>query len=360
MSFSITPEKEASFTQALYRQCFITPSPVSPEEADLTGSTAIVTGSNGGIGLECARQLCALGLTKLILAVRDEAKGRHARDQLLAAHATLQAAEVWPLDLHSYASVRALAARAAGLDRLDYAILNAGVARLAFHAVPGTGHEENVQVNCISTALLMISLLPALAAGGGGRPRPRPRPGRLVLVSSDAAGWARFPERHADPLLPALDHHPARFAPRDRYYTSKLLGQLALRELARRVPASAAVLVAATPGLVRGTALLRDLARGGTAAGLAARAVTRVLGYAPAVGARQLVDAAVRHADAEVHGQYLCAQVVKPMAPIVYRPEGPAIARRLWRELMHELAFAGVEQILAQYGRATPDSVTPE
>ncbi|KAH0371406.1 hypothetical protein KCU65_g1864, partial [Aureobasidium melanogenum] len=61
--FDITPEKEASTRQYLYRQFFVTPPLVSPQEVDLMGKTAIITGSNVGLGLECARQLLDLKLT---------------------------------------------------------------------------------------------------------------------------------------------------------------------------------------------------------------------------------------------------------------------------------------------------------
>ncbi|WP_411721689.1 SDR family NAD(P)-dependent oxidoreductase, partial [Mycetocola sp.] len=44
---------------------------------DLTGKTVIVTGGNSGIGLEAARAFAAHG-ARVVLAVRDEQKGRDA------------------------------------------------------------------------------------------------------------------------------------------------------------------------------------------------------------------------------------------------------------------------------------------
>ena len=44
---------------------------------DLAGQTVIVTGGNSGIGLETAKALTAHG-ARVILAVRDEAKGARA------------------------------------------------------------------------------------------------------------------------------------------------------------------------------------------------------------------------------------------------------------------------------------------
>jgi len=35
------------------------------------------------------------------------------------------------------------------------------------------------------------------------------------------------------------------------------------------------------------------------------------------------------------------------MAPIIYTPEGERIAKKLWDELLDELSFAGVRDILS-------------
>lgn len=136
---------------------------ILPTQVDLRGQTAIVTGSNGGVGLECCRQLKALGLAKLIIAVRDEDKGVAAKKQLSAGQDTLLI-EIWNLNFSSYDSIRSFAERANRLERLDIVILNAGITRLYFRLNPSTGHEENVQTNYLSTALLIILLLSVLKA----------------------------------------------------------------------------------------------------------------------------------------------------------------------------------------------------
>jgi NAD(P)-dependent dehydrogenase (short-subunit alcohol dehydrogenase family) len=301
--FDISPEKEASFTQFLYRQFFTPPSIVSPEKVNIRGKTAIVTGSNGGIGLECCRQLGDLGLTKLIIAVRDESKGREAAANLSFKKESLNI-EVWKLDMSSYDSIIAFVEKTASLERIDIVILNAGITRQQFSLHPATGHEENIQINYLSMVLLAIKLLPVLKS----KIPVQQGPSRMVIVSTDAAPWSTFPEQESDPLLPAFDI-PGKFDMVNRYYTSRLLGQFFLHELTRRVPFSTAVIVITTPGLVYGTAAQRDLK--GTFKGLIAITGIRILGYSPKVGASQLTDAAVNH-DNKVHGQYLCTQKPKP------------------------------------------------
>ena len=104
--FDISPEKEASTSQYLYRQLFVTPPVLSKSKFNLTGKTAVVTGSNIGLGLECVRQLLDLGLSKLILAVRDESKGETACKELSTGRGRAAGAiEVWKLDLSSYDSI---------------------------------------------------------------------------------------------------------------------------------------------------------------------------------------------------------------------------------------------------------------
>lgn len=49
---------------------------------NLDGQICIVTSSNLGLGLECSRQLLGLGLSRLILAVREETNGHIAKEKL--------------------------------------------------------------------------------------------------------------------------------------------------------------------------------------------------------------------------------------------------------------------------------------
>lgn len=194
--FDITPEKEASKLEFLRRQFFGAPPAVSRRDADLSGKAAVITGANGGIGMECSRQLLDLGLSKLILAVRDEAKGEAARKTLLAANAleSSQTIEIWKLDHASYESVVSFAERVENLSpRLDIAILNAGVNRGSYVKNPTTGHEENLQTNYLSTILLLLLLLRVFNKAGPPASSPRSSPGRIVIVSSDTAAVRNLP-----------------------------------------------------------------------------------------------------------------------------------------------------------------------
>ncbi|KAH8781182.1 hypothetical protein F5883DRAFT_539560 [Diaporthe sp. PMI_573] len=309
--FDITPEKEASKLQFLRRQFSAGPPALLRSDVDLSGKTAIVTGGNGGIGLECSKQLLDLGLKRLIIAVRDEAKGEAARNTLTAKKALEadQTIDVWKLDLASYESVTAFAQKAAGLSpRLDIAILNAGINRGSFALNPTTSHEEDIQTNYLSTALLVLLLLDSFknSRASADATATNNTPGRIVVVSSDTSAWAKFAEKDKEPLLPAFDVKGS-WDKFDRYATTKLLGQFFVTELARRVPPSLAVVNCANPGLCYGSGLNREL-------GVAAAIFTRLIGRPVAVGARNLVHAAVKQ-DQTSHGQYVEDGKLRPPPP---------------------------------------------
>ncbi|KAB5542474.1 hypothetical protein GE09DRAFT_1135318, partial [Coniochaeta sp. 2T2.1] len=244
-TFDISPERRASSLHYYYRQLFVTPPPVTERDVDLTGKTAIITGANGGIGLEVARQVLDLG-AKVIITARSVSKGKAACQELSKGRdlPSPDAIQVWRLDLSSYDSILAFVERAKTLDHLDIAVLNAGVFKLAETFDPTTGYEEAVQINYISTILLTVLLLPIIKA----KRKSGPEPGRLCVVSSDAAAWAKFERRNSTPILPAFKEKAAKWDFAENYRTSKLLGQLFLTELAKRVDPSDVVIDWANPG----------------------------------------------------------------------------------------------------------------
>ena len=162
-----------------------------------SGKTYIVTGANSGLGFEAAKHLVSLGAAKVILAVRTLSTGESAKAEIEATTGSAGVAEVWPLDLSSYDSVKAFAARACSeLDRIDGLIENAAVA-LAQRAM-AEGHIAPVTVNVLSTFLLATLLLPKMS----GSAKAFGTVPHLVIVTSRAAfdveaDWLRIKD---DPL----------------------------------------------------------------------------------------------------------------------------------------------------------------
>ncbi|HSZ48717.1 MAG TPA: SDR family NAD(P)-dependent oxidoreductase, partial [Streptosporangiaceae bacterium] len=92
---------------------------------DLTGSTALVTGGNSGIGRASALALAQLG-AHVVLSGRDAARG----EQVVAAiRAQGGSADFVPADLGDEASARRLARRATELGggHVDILVNNAGI-----------------------------------------------------------------------------------------------------------------------------------------------------------------------------------------------------------------------------------------
>ncbi len=129
-------------------------------EHKFTGQTIIVTGSNVGLGLEAARHLVRLDAARVVLAVRTLAKGLVAKQDIEATEGRSGVVEVWELDLASSASVKAFAARARGLERVDVLVSNAGICTYGFRIEEEC--ESTITVNVISTFLLALLLIPKL------------------------------------------------------------------------------------------------------------------------------------------------------------------------------------------------------
>ena len=200
---------------------------------DLTGKTAVVTGSNGGLGQENARALAAAGAT-VVVASRESEKTDRAVGELTAAVPEGKF-EVVPLDLASLESVRQAAARiASDHPTLDILINNAGVMAVA-ESQTADGFEMQFGVNHLGhwalTALLLKPLIAAPAA-------------RVVTVTSTAHHFGRG-------LDPDNPHMQGKYKPWKAYYESKLANfqfGLGLDEKFRAADAPAASLIA-HPGL---------------------------------------------------------------------------------------------------------------
>ena len=181
----------------------------------MKGRIVLVTGATSGIGLETARQLAAMGAS-VVLGVRDPDRGADVARRILQDGGE---AEVLPIDLASFASVREAVARfAATHDRLDVLVNNAGIA-LPAREVSVDGHELTWQTNFLSHVLLTRLLLPSLARGS----KPR-----VVNVSSEGHRTGRIDWDDLE-----LERRYGGFR---AYANSKLAQILFTRQLARREP----------------------------------------------------------------------------------------------------------------------------
>src|SRR5262245_9417895 len=113
-----------------------------PQQA---GKTFVVTGANSGIGYEAALQLAGKG-AHVVLACRDQGKGRAAAASITASHPTASVA-VMELDLADLQSIRRCAdALRAAYQALHVLCNNAGVMAIP-HRKTADGFEMQFGTN---------------------------------------------------------------------------------------------------------------------------------------------------------------------------------------------------------------------
>jgi NAD(P)-dependent dehydrogenase (short-subunit alcohol dehydrogenase family) len=296
-------------TFSLVQRQLVKPKPL-PSNIQLTDQVAVVTGSNAGLGLAASRHLLRLGLGRLIMGVRSEARGEEAAQRLRVEFPKAEVS-VWILDLASYDSVRTFAARCADeLPRLDIAIMNVGGMPHTYEIAPGSGHELTITVNYLSTALLSILLLPVLRAWNEKKRKSAgsvddSRPPVLCVVNSDLV-WSTAIET-AGPVLQRFDDAKAFSQPR-WYALSKLILTLFIWKLAEVVSPDEVLINMPNPGMTGGTDFF---SREPLVVRAAIRVIQSLLARKPDVAASIYVDAAVARG-AESHGSFLSDWTIKP------------------------------------------------
>lgn len=244
---------EATLLGGIQRQ-FTCPNPL-PANIRLDGQAAIVTGSNGGLGLEACRQLLKHRLTHLVMAVRSKAGGEAAANQLRQEFPDPSITiSVWLLNMESYDSIQNFVGQVRNLSRIDIIILNAAAVMTTATLNPSTGHESTMQVNYLSTALLAILLLPILKSSN--KNNNPSRPPVLSLVGSDLMYTPDYVPKIKSSVLPQYDIKE-NFEPFASYSGSKLLLMFFVSRLAESVDPADVLINVPNPGLTRYSGLDR-------------------------------------------------------------------------------------------------------
>ena len=171
---------------------------------DQSGRIAVVTGANGGLGLETARELARVG-AHVVMAARNQQKAAAAEADILES-APWASLEIVALDLASQVSIAAAGEQIAGAhDHVDLLVNNAGVMAITEQKTDD-GFEMQFGVNHLGHWALTSRLLPQLLAADQSR---------VVTVSSTAHHMGRS----VDPANPHLD---GKYGPWKAYGQSKL------------------------------------------------------------------------------------------------------------------------------------------
>ncbi|KAI9150362.1 Short-chain dehydrogenase/reductase SDR [Paramyrothecium foliicola] len=313
--------------------------PVSPlpEDLNLGGKVAIVTGATAGLGLEFSRQLLECGISRLVLAVRNVSKGEDVRKQLLA-EATISKrnpdvhVEIMKLDTASYQSVKEFAKGFKDkYERLDILMLNAGI---GFQTMELTvdGHESTIQINFLSNVLLFFELLPILEStpsSTGRQPTVSATGSRMHLNAS--LRYKQPPP--AQSVLQYLDD-PNKFAYTKRYADSKFVLSLFLLQLSQQYSPESVVFNQFCPGFVS-----TDLSAGlpfylEIVANFMKRFMSRKLQLGGWVGLH-----AATVAGPESHGQLLHDKDLVELSPddFVLSSAGQKLQQQIWNETLQEM-----------------------
>ncbi len=205
----------------------------------MQGKTVLITGGNSGIGFETAVALARYG-ANVVFTSRDPHRGEHAVDEIRRRSAADVA--LMPLDLASFASIRAFAADfLQRYDNLHVLHNNAGLV-LSERTETEDGFETTFGVNHLGHFLLTDLLLDRVKAGA---------PARIVNVSSRAHRFARGGLDFDD--LQSTNSYGGMRA----YARSKLANIYFTRELARRLQGTGVTVNAVHPGGVN-TGFARD------------------------------------------------------------------------------------------------------
>jgi NAD(P)-dependent dehydrogenase (short-subunit alcohol dehydrogenase family) len=199
---------------------------------NLTGKTAIVTGSTAGLGFVAATELAAHGAS-VTLAVRDVARGEHVARVIAEAYPKADMS-VAHLDLTSLASVREFATSfIKGHKKLHILINNAGIMGVPKREVTSDGFEAQFGTNHLGHFALTGLLMPLISKTSGAR---------VVTVSSNLHKTGKM---NFDDLMGEKSYKPWA-----AYGQSKLANLLFTSELQRRFVSAKvdAISVAAHPG----------------------------------------------------------------------------------------------------------------
>lgn len=222
-----------------------------------TPATYAVIGASAGLGLATVVALARAG-HRVIAAGRDVDRTRAAIARAAGPHAAR--VDVRRVDLADLADVRRFARElAAGGPMLAGIACNAGVQHARELRRTADGLEETFAVNHLAHVTLVELAMAALAPGArivfvGSRTHDPRDPGarRFGFRGGRYTDARALADGTGDPTVDAPQQA------RDRYATSKLCNLLASFDLARRIPAERACVLAFDPGLMPGTGLARD------------------------------------------------------------------------------------------------------
>ncbi|KAH7910002.1 hypothetical protein BJ138DRAFT_160175 [Hygrophoropsis aurantiaca] len=326
--------KKSFLSAFIDQQCTVPP----VVTADLTDQTILVVGANVGIGFEAAKHFARMNPRKLIMACRNERKGKDAIKEL-EQETGYERVELRLVDLASFASVTAFAEKFSGEQdtRLDILVMNAGVV-MGEYGTTEDGWETTLQVNHLATALLSLLLFPHLSKSSSPE-----KPSRLVIVSSDMHYMTKVtPEimESSSTTLRTLssEEYSNRVGLSSRYTESKLLNVFFVRALAAHLARRDVTPVAVNPGFCYSQ--LRRSTYSQPLKNFFMVSLEKVMAWTTEQGGRQLVYAAIggREDEGNIWAGYVSRGGVVEVSDFVLSEKGAKMQAKVWDETIQILS----------------------
>ncbi|KAK8155678.1 hypothetical protein BC567DRAFT_237260 [Phyllosticta citribraziliensis] len=233
------------------------------------------------------------------------------------------------LDLAEYVSVVDFVSRVrAEVEELHVLILNAAIGNVDLQCA-SSGHELLLQVNFLSSALLLLQLLPLLEESA----KKSGAPSRINWVGSRAMVISSL---RWHPIKGNTISHfddPKNFYSFQRYGDTKAMAFMFLRELATRIEPSRVILNTVCPGLVH--------SRIAEVLPFYYRYVMRLFKSftaRPTEEGARIVVFMVAVAGAESHGKFYVNQAEEKTPAFMDTADGLEMQRLVWKDSLSELS----------------------
>ncbi|CAI7651669.1 unnamed protein product [Penicillium pancosmium] len=320
--------------------------PANPTES-FAGKTVLITGANAGLGFEASLKFAALGASRLIFGVRSLRRGEEARAKLCRRTGyDKNNVQLYELDMSTFDSVKRFAAAISKEERIDIAILNAGVASPSFR-LGSEGHEMTVQIMVLSTALLAVLIIPQLRKWA----KISKTPAHLEIVASIACRSAKIDcfSQSNDAILDQVNQAKF-FGVQRQYQIAKLFQMYILEGLIQGTGSfelnqgdPGIIINAVCPGPCK-TTLGRDFP---TILQLPMIMLQSVFFRTAEQGARSYVSGAIL--GPEGHGKLWNSDTFLDMGESCTSVQGKAMQKKVWREIVEVLRPHAPEEILKPY-----------
>lgn len=277
---------------------------------DQSGRVAVVTGANGGLGLETAEALAGKG-AHVIMAVRNQDKAAAAQSRIMTTHPTASV-ELAPLDLGNQESVKAAVDTITKAHpQIHLLVNNAGLMAMPERQTDD-GYEMQFGVNHLGHWTFTAGLLPSLLRADAAS-QPRAQPVRVVTVTS----VARFMGSAVDASNPHLRGNYGAWTSYGQAKLSNYYFGLGLQRAFADAGVGIESLIA-HPGLTHTDLQSHTQAEGGGGIiGAVSDKLAAITGMKPADGARMQLRAAT---DPAAEGGELYGPLFGSNGPAVKRP----------------------------------------